>query len=81
VIIRERVGSVYREGRLGRADDLNDADGRKILRFSDVVRLGLDEERLAGARSSDLTVDQAIDEYLGVHSRGRSNYWKCSSER
>src|SRR4029077_4189328 len=49
---------------LGRADDLNDADGRKILSFSDAVRVVLNEERPTLRPQSDLTVDEAIDEYL-----------------
>jgi hypothetical protein len=48
----------------GRADDANDADGSKILSFSDTLRLALDEERPTRTPSSDLTVDEAIDDYL-----------------
>ena len=55
---------MYRESRLGRADDINEADGRKILSFSDALRLGLSVGRPARAPSSDLTVDDAIDDYL-----------------
>ena len=62
--IRERAGDVYRQRSLGRADDFNPADGRTILSFSEAVRLVLDEERPTLQPQSNLTVDQAIDEYF-----------------
>ena len=62
--MRERVGEVYRKSYLGRTDDLNEADGRKILSFSDAVRRILADETPRGLARTALTVDQAIDEYL-----------------
>jgi integrase len=62
--MRERLGGAYRKSYLGRADDVNAADGRKILTFSDAVRLVLTEDRSTRAGTSGLTVDQAIDEYF-----------------
>jgi hypothetical protein len=49
---------------LGRADDVNDADGRKILSFSQAVRLLLDEDRPTLKPHADLTVDEALEEYF-----------------
>lgn len=62
--IRERVGDSYRQRSLGRADDLNEADGKSILSFSEAVRKLLNEDRPTRKQSPDLTVEQAIDEYL-----------------
>ena len=62
--IRERVAGIYRQRSLGRADDVNDADGREILSFSDAVRRVVNEDRPTRTPRSDLTVEQAIDEYL-----------------
>jgi integrase len=62
--IRERVGDLYRQRSLGRADDVNDADGRKILSFSQAVRLVLDEDRPTLKPHADLTVDEALEDYF-----------------
>ena len=51
-VIREHVADVYRQRRLGRADDVNEAVGREVLSFSDALRLGLDEKPPTQAPSS-----------------------------
>jgi integrase len=69
--IREFLDGTYRWRTLGRADDRNDADGDRILSFSDVVRLALrgrhqehEEDPARRAVRSDLTVEAALEDYL-----------------
>jgi hypothetical protein len=67
--VQEFVDGTYQRRRPGRADDRNDADGDRILTFSDAVGLLLwrrhqDENRDRRAIRRDLAVDQALGDYL-----------------
>jgi integrase len=69
--LREYTNGAYRKRALSRADDKNDADGDRVLSFSDVVRLVLrgrnqdhDEDPARRAVRCDLTVEQALQDYL-----------------
>ena len=78
--LREFKDGAYRKRTFGRADDKNDADGDRILSFSDAVRLVLrgrnqDHVEDPGRRAvrCDLTVEQALEDYL------ESRKVRCSS--
>jgi integrase len=62
--LREYVNGAYRKRQLGRADDVNDADGLQILSFRDAVRLALDEDRPTRQIQVRLRVEDALDEYF-----------------
>jgi len=69
--LREYTDGAYRKRALARTDDKNDADGDRVLSFSDVVRLVLrgrnqdhDEDPARRAVRCDLTVEQALEDYL-----------------
>ncbi len=69
--VREFVDGTYRWRCIARADDRNDADGDRILSFSDAVRLVLrgrnqdhNEDPTRRAVRFDLTVEQALEDYL-----------------
>jgi integrase len=65
-LLREHVGGsqryVYR--RLGRADDINEADGATVLSFTDAVRVALREDRPTRETRTRLRVEDALDEYF-----------------
>jgi integrase len=69
--VREFTDGAYRKRALGHADDKNDADGDRVLSFSDVVRLVLrgraqdhDSDPNRRAVRWDLTLEQALEDYL-----------------
>jgi integrase len=62
--LREYIGGAYRKRRLGRADDVNEADGTTILSFSDAVRAAFNEQRPTLEAPTSLTVEDALDEYF-----------------
>lgn len=62
--LREFIAGSYRSRRLGRADDVNDADGTTILSFTDAVRAALREDRLTREVRMHLRVEDALDEYF-----------------
>src|SRR6266404_2924522 len=69
--LREFADGAYRKRTLGRADDKNDADGDRVLSFSDMVRLVLrgrnqdnNEDPARRAVRCDLTVEQALEDYV-----------------
>jgi len=69
--MRERIAGVYQKNCLGRTDDVNQANGKDVLSFSDAVRQVLKEDRPIRKNVPDLTVDEATEEYLEakkVHS-------------
>jgi len=77
-IARRRLDDgIYREGKLGLADDLQDADGETILDFSqaqvEARRWWLEEHRrdkgLSAPRKGPYTVAQACDDYLEDYRR------------
>jgi integrase len=79
---RRRDDGTYREGKLGLADDLQEADGETVLNFSQAQVLArrwwLEEQRtdqgFSPARRGPYTVAQACDDYLEDYRRrgGRS---------
>jgi integrase len=62
--MREYIGATHRWRRLGRADDLNDADGTTILSFQDAVRAALREDRPTREARSYLRVEDALEDYF-----------------
>jgi len=62
--LRDYVGGAYRKQRLGRADDVNEADGATILSFTDAVRAALQENRPTREGKTRLRVEDALDEYF-----------------
>ena len=62
--LREYIGGAYRKRRLGRADDVNSADGTTILSFTDAVRVALRENRPTQEIRTHLRVEDALDEYF-----------------
>jgi integrase len=62
--LREYVARMYRKRRLGRADDVNEADGVSVLSFKDAVRLALSDDRTTQPSSRHYTVDDALDDYF-----------------
>jgi len=74
---RRTEGGTYREDRLGRADDFQDADGERILDFSQAQRAarhwwGQEQRREQGGSaipSGPYTVGKALDDYLEDYRR------------
>ena len=62
--LREFIGGAYRKRRLGRADDVNEADGATILSFTDAVRAALREDRPTQEIRTKLRVEDALDDYF-----------------
>ena len=62
--LREFVAGNYRSRRLGRADDVNEADGAMILSFTDAIRAALREDRPTRELQTRLRVEDALDEYF-----------------
>ena len=62
--LREFIGGAYRKRHLGRADDINDADGVTILSFMDAVRRALQEDRPTLQIQTRWRVEDALDEYF-----------------
>jgi integrase len=79
-VLREYVGETYRFRRLGRADDLNDADGTTILSFTDAVRISLQEDRPTREVRTKLRVEDALHEYFEAR-RAYSNSASIERER
>lgn len=63
-VLREHIGGTHRWRRLGRADDVNEADGTTILSFADAVGIALREDRPTREVRTHLRVEDAIDEYF-----------------
>lgn len=62
--LREYIAGTYRKRRLGRADDVNDADGVSVLSFKDAVRLALSDDRSTQVSDRHYTVDDALADYF-----------------
>ena len=80
--VREYCGgpSPYRKGRLGKADDHADGDGRDVLSYKDAVNKAIvwsNQEHDANMPVSDLTVTQVMDDYMEWH-KAHSRNWQST---
>lgn len=63
-LLREYIGGTHRWRRLGRADDVNEADGTTVFSFTDAVRAALRADRPTLEIQTKLRVEDALEEYF-----------------